>query len=127
MLDFTVITTPVNHGYTASYIYPTAAPRAIPYDHDYAKISHRSLTMSYQDGIYAFGDWFENASFNVNFRITPLRLAIAAFVFGWMQLVFMIVFRDYTLALKFVTCLFRGFCSVSISLSLPIPLREFTN
>jgi hypothetical protein len=83
--------------------------------------------MSYQDDIYAFGDWFETAGFNVNFRITPLRLAITAFVFGWMQLVFMVFFRDYTLALKFVKYLFRGFCSVSISLSLPIPLQEFTN
>jgi hypothetical protein len=129
-LSFTVIATPVNHGYTAPCLYPIATPRAIPYDHDYNKISHRSLItsyMSYQDDICAFGDWFENAGFNVKFRITPLRLAIAAFAFGWMQLTSMILFGDYTLALKFVKCLFRGFCSVSISHPLLFPLRVFTN
>jgi hypothetical protein len=109
----------------------TATPRAVPsYDDEYIDTPFRIIpdsVVAYQNVLYTFGDWFENAGFDVDFRVTPLRLTLAAFMLGWLQLAFMIWFGDYELPLKTVKCLFRGFHSVSI-LYLPLILLPlFTN
>jgi hypothetical protein len=127
-MPFTVIATPVVHTYATPRM--IASPRAVPsYDDEYDTSSYvfSNSTLSYQNAMFAFGDWFENASFNVNFLVTPLRLTMATFVLGWLQLASMIFFRDYELAFKSVRCLYCGFYSVSISFCLLFPVGISTH
>jgi hypothetical protein len=129
-LSFTVVATPVVHTAAVPPRYPTATPRARPSYYEYDEYSDSDILntpLSFHDAILAFSDWFENDGFNVDFRVTPLRLTIAAFVFGCLQLAFMIFFRDYHLLRKVAMSFFRGVCAVSISYSLLFFLRTFTN
>jgi hypothetical protein len=124
------VATPVVHAAVVPPRYPTASPRARPsyyeFDDD-ASFDIFNPSLSFHDAIIAFSDWFENDGFNVDFRVTPLRLTMAAFLFGCLQLAFMILFRDYHLLQKVVMGLFRGVCAVSISHSLLFTLGTFTN
>jgi hypothetical protein len=127
---FTVIATPVVHAAAVPPRYPTATPRARPsyYEYDeYPDSDNLNTLLSFHDAILAFSDWFENDGFNVDFRVTPLRLTIAAFVFGCLQLAFMIFFRDYHLLRKVAIGFFRGVCAVSILHSLLFFLTTFTD
>jgi hypothetical protein len=148
----TVVATPVVHVAAAApspSLYPIATPGATPRavssslalddntdsdvlnvtsysDHDNTTGPHLfNISLSYHDAFVAFGDWFENAGFEV--RVTPLRLLVAAFIYGCIQMVFMIVFRDYKLFNKAVMCLVRGLYSVSVPTSLIFFLRPLTD
>jgi hypothetical protein len=97
------------------------------FEHDAPCSGISNTPLSYHDAIVAFADWFENNGFDVDFRVTPLRLPMAAVVFGLLQLVFMVFFRDNCLLQKVSRGFCRGVYSVSIPHSLLFSLRTFTN
>jgi hypothetical protein len=122
---FTVIATPIKQDTAdAPFLYPTAMPGVIAqYDDDYTPESTLLNTpLPYHDAIVASGYWFTDAGFDIDFRITPLRLIMAALLYGCMQLAFMIHYRDYNLFNKAVMSLFRGLYTVSV----PMPLTSIT-
>jgi hypothetical protein len=122
-LSFTVIATPIEQATAdAPSLYPTAMPGAIAqYDDDYTPESPLLNTpLSYHDAIVASGYWFTDAGFHIDFRVTPLRLIMATFLYGCMQLAFMIRYRDYNLFNKAVMSLFRGLYTVSTHMPLTL-------
>jgi hypothetical protein len=114
-LPFIVVATPVAHvSVDAPCDYPTATPGVTRNSTDDNTPDKHLLNtaLPYHGAIVASGYWFEEAGFDVEFRVTPLRLLIATFIYGCMQLAFMIQFGDYNLFNKAVMSLFRGLYSV---------------
>jgi hypothetical protein len=123
----TVAATPVVHAAPVHDFYPSATPGALPREYvDIPDHVNLNTPLSCHNAVVTFGDWLENGGFDLP-RVTPIRLIMAAFMFGCAQMLFLIFFGDFALLTRVLNSLTRGLWMVSILLSLTFSLGIFTN